>query len=68
MLELILALHMSHTTCCHIFLNNDEWIGTVSVMTNQNAGKYVMQESIYRSDVTYIPLFISDWVLFLVIT
>ena len=37
LITLILVLHMSNTTCCHNFLINDEPIGTVSVMTNQNA-------------------------------
>ena len=60
---------MSNTTCCHNFLINDEPIGTVSVMTNQNAGKHSSCKNlIYRSDVTYKPIFILNQVIFLVIT
>ena len=46
---------MSHTTCCHIFLINDERTGTVSVMTNQNAGKYSSCRNLFIEviDVTY---------------
>ena len=58
MLELILVLHMSHTTCCHIFLINDERIGTVSVMTNQNAGKYSSCRNLFIEVMLFTNLFL----------
>ena len=38
--ELKLVLYMSHATYCHDLLINVEQIGTVSVVTDQKAGKH----------------------------